>query len=464
MSFMIRRLASRKITIAVFENVLMMAAVVVAAQLRLGAEGWDTFVNAAGIGKAFVISGICQLCFYFADLYDYRATSERRELFMGVIQAVGGASLVLAVLYFWFPGLIIGRGVFLIAVVLMVVFVGVSRVAVEWFNHRTTPGERLLIVGTSPQAIALARELFDRRAELGVEIVGFVDPDPSRVGAVVLNPGVIGTIDDIPAIARTRGVNRVVVSLVDARGRLPMEKLLGMKLSGIRFDHLPSLYEEYTGKIAVENLRPSWLIFSSGFEKTTRRWAAKRGLDILAGSVGIAIGMPLMVLIAAAVKATSRGPVFYHQQRVGLGGRLFTVHKFRSMRVDAEASTGAVWARPNDDRATIIGRFLRRARLDELPQLWNIVKGEMSLVGPRPERPEFVANLTKQIPFYGERHTVKPGLTGWAQVRYTYGASVEDALEKLQYDLFYIKNMSLSLDMLILLSTVKTVMLRRGSA
>jgi lipopolysaccharide/colanic/teichoic acid biosynthesis glycosyltransferase len=171
-----------------------------------------------------------------------------------------------------------------------------------------------------------------------------------------------------------------------------------------------------------------------------------------------------MAIIAAVVKMTSGGPVLYHQRRVGLNGHLFTVHKFRSMRADAEARTGAVWARPNDDRVTAVGRFLRRTRLDELPQLWNVLIGEMSLVGPRPERPEFVAELTKQIPFYGERHTIKPGLTGWAQVRYTYGASVEDALEKLQYDLFYIKNLTITLDLLIMFNTVKTVILRRGAA
>jgi sugar transferase (PEP-CTERM system associated) len=243
-----------------------------------------------------------------------------------------------------------------------------------------------------------------------------------------------------------------------------MDKLLEMKLDGVSFDHLASVYESYTGKIAVENLRPSWLIFSAGFKKSSLVGASKRLLDLLAAGLGMVIALPLMALVMLAIKLTSQGPALYHQQRVGQHGRIFTVHKFRSMRQDAEAATGPVWAaKHGDPRITPVGRFLRRSRLDELPQLWNVLKGDMSFVGPRPERPEFVADLTRQIPFYGQRHVVRPGLTGWAQVRYTYGASVEDALQKLQYDLFYIKNLSLALDLFIILDTVKTVLLRKGA-
>src|SRR5438874_1932240 len=208
-----------------------------------------------------------------------------------------------------------------------------------------------------------------------------------------------------------------------------MDALLDMKLQGVAFDHLASVYEEYTGKIAVENLRPSWLIFSDGFRKTKLLRAGKRLIDMTAATVGLLILWPVMVAVAVLVKLTSSGPVFYHQARVGQYGRVFTIRKFRTMRPDAEAATGAVWARPNDDRITSIGRILRRTRLDELPQLWNIFVGDMSLVGPRPERPEFVKTLTEVIPFYGERHIIRPCLSGWAQVRYTYGASVEDAME-----------------------------------
>jgi len=278
----------------------------------------------------------------------------------------------------------------------------------------------------------------------------------------VINSGVIGAIEDIPAIVRARRVDRVVVDLADARGKLPMGKLLEMRLDGTAFEHLTSVYEEYTGKIAVENLRPSWIIFSSGFSKTRGLLAAKRGIDVIVAGVGLVCALPVLLVLSALVKAGSRGPAFYRQQRVGQHGRLFYVHKIRTMRHDAEAATGAVWAQPGDARVTRIGRVLRRARLDELPQLWNILMGNMSLVGPRPERPEFVSGLTREIPFYGQRHVVKPGLSGWAQVRYSYGASVEDSLEKLQYDLFYIKNMSVALDLFIIFETIKAVVLRRG--
>jgi exopolysaccharide biosynthesis polyprenyl glycosylphosphotransferase len=223
------------------------------------------------------------------------------------------------------------------------------------------------------------------------------------------------------------------------------------------------VYEEYTGKIAIENLRPSWLIFSAGFHKTRLLLVMKRVIDIALALVGLLVTLPLTLIVAALVKLTSPGPALYHQERVGLDGRVFTVHKFRTMQNEAEAGIGPTWARPNDVRVTTLGRFLRRTRFDELPQLWNVLRGDMSFVGPRPERPSFVEQLTATIPFYGQRHVVKPGLTGWAQIRYTYGASVEDAVEKLQYDLYYIKNLSIAFDIVIVLETIKTVVLRRGA-
>jgi sugar transferase (PEP-CTERM system associated) len=360
--------------------------------------------------------------------------------------------------------LIIGRGVFVMASAVIVALVAGWRIAFEWLAVRVGPSERLLIVGTSEASVALARELFSRRQELGVELVGFVDSDPSRVGTSLINPGVVGTVQDIPAIVRSRRVERVVVSLADARGKLPVDDLLQMKLNdGVKFDHLASVYEEYTGKIAIENLRPSWLIFSPGFRKSRVLAGAKRAMDVAGAAVGLSLTLPLLVIVAIAIKVTSRGPVLYNQQRVGKDGRLFTIHKFRSMRVDAEAVTGAVWATKDDPRVTAVGRVLRRTRIDELPQLWNVLVGDMSVVGPRPERPEFVAELTKQIPFYGQRHAVRPGVTGWAQVRHAYGSSVDDALQKLQYELFYIKRLSIAFDLFIALETLKTVLVRRGS-
>jgi sugar transferase (PEP-CTERM system associated) len=259
-------------------------------------------------------------------------------------------------------------------------------------------------------------------------------------------------------------VDRVVVSLSDARGKLPMDRLLDIRLrAGVTFDHLTDVYEQYTGKIAVENLRPSWLIFSAGFRKTPSLLAVKRTMDIVGSFVGLLLALPMMAVVALAVRLSSPGAILYEQERVGLNGRVFRIHKFRSMRADAEATTGPVWSTANDTRVTRVGRFIRLTRLDELPQLWNVLRGDMSLVGPRPERPEFVSTLTEEVPFYGQRHVVKPGLTGWAQIRYTYGASVEDTIEKLQYDLYYIKNMSVALDAVIAIETLKIIILRRGA-
>lgn len=459
-SILLRSLTWRSIGLIACETAVILGCVYLAAVLRFGVD--DAYVGGYGIWKAGLIALVTQVCLYFADLYDFRVIADRREMFVGAVQALGATSLILAGVYYWFPELVVGRGVFATAALLIVTLVFGWRLVFEWTMRRIGPRDRLLLVGTSEGAVQLARELHERR-DLGVAIVGFIDPDPSRVGAPVINPGVIGTIEDIPAIVRARSVDQVVVSLSDARGKLPMEKLLEMKLDGVQFEHLASVYEKYTGKIAVENLRPSWLIFSEGFRKSRVQQTVKRVLDVVLAAVGLVLAAPVMLLVAIAVKASSRGPVLYRQQRVGQHCRVFSVHKFRSMREDAEKETGAVWASKDDARITAVGRLLRQTRLDELPQLWNILRGHMSLVGPRPERPEFVAELTREIPFYGQRHSIRPGLTGWAQVCYTYGASVEDAMQKLQYDLLYIKNMSLSLDLFILAKTLKTVLMRKGA-
>ena len=464
MRFLLHRVRLRSLALAACETAFIMASVAIAAVVRLGPESaFELFLNEGGIVKTLLVVAIAQISMYYADLYDLRVVADRRELFTRLIQAMATTSFALAAVYFWFPSTMLGRGVFLIAAVLVLTMAVAWRVIFEWLSGRLGPRERLLLVGTGQAAVDLARELFSRRHELGVEIVGFIDPDPKKIGTSLLNPGIIGAIEDIPEIVRLRSVDRVVVSLADARGTLPVDRLLDMKLGGVSFDHLASVYEEYTGKIAVENLRPSWFIFSDGFRKTRFLAASKRLLDIVCATVLLLVALPLMLIVVLAVRWTSNGPALYHQRRVGLNGRVFTVHKFRSMKVDAEAATGAVWAsKRGDPRVTPIGGLLRRTRVDELPQLWNVLKGDMSFVGPRPERPEFVAGLTENIRFYGQRHVVRPGLTGWAQVCYTYGATEEDALQKLQYDLYYIKNLSIALDIYIIIETIKTVVLRKG--
>lgn len=464
MALIARGLTWRRTLLVVCEHLLIVCSVLAAARLRLGPDVWIAFVDQHLLARAILIGVVLQVCLHYSDLYDLRQIADRRDLLTRLVQSVGAASMALAFLYYWIPDLIIGRGVFVIAAGLIIALVAGWRLLFDWLSLRIGPAERLLIVGTTGAAVELARELFERRQELGVELVGFVDQDPAKVGTAVLNPGVVGHVSDIPRIVRERRVDRVVVSLGDARGKLSMDQLLEMKLKdGVSFDHLASVYERYTGKIAVENLRPSWFIFSPEFRKNRFYLRIKRLMDLLGGALGLLLASPLMLLTALGVKLGSAGPVFYHQRRVGQDGVVFTVHKFRSMRVDAESGTGAVWARENDPRVTAFGRFMRKTRLDELPQLWNVLMGDMSLVGPRPERPEFVDDLTQTIPFYGQRHVVKPGLTGWAQIRYSYGSTVEDALEKLQYDLYYIKNLSAVFDVYIMLETAKTVILRKGT-
>jgi sugar transferase (PEP-CTERM system associated) len=445
----------RSLALITCESLLITAAVGLSAYLLYGQQAGVFLMTPNLALKSLLIAFTCQVCLYYADLYEFGMTSDRRELVARILRALGVSSILIGALYFWFPSLVIGSGVVQMTAVIAVALAIGWRITFVWLTRSLAPRQRFLIVGTSATARNFAREL-QSREEVGVTIVGFVDAEPSA--------DVIGSFDDIPAIVRARSVDRVVVSLADARGKLPMETLLQMKLNGVTFDHLASVYEEYTGKIAVENLRPSWLIFADGFRKSRGHAIVKRAVDVVVSAAALLVVLPLLAVIAIAIRLTSRGPVFYHQRRVGQSGHLFDVHKFRSMCRDAEAATGPVWAaKQGDARVTPLGRILRRSRLDELPQLWNILCGNMSLVGPRPERPEFVGALSQQIPFYAQRHIVKPGLTGWAQVRYTYGASVEDALEKLQYDLFYIKHMSIVMDLMIMLETVKTVILRRGA-
>jgi sugar transferase (PEP-CTERM system associated) len=447
----------RSSTLIMTETALLLGAVAAGVYMQFGTM--PELGDAGLLPKALLIVIVCQLCLYWGDLYDHPRASNHLELLVRTLQALGATCLVLAALYTLFPALIIARGVLTPATILATAGVITWRLTYAWLARRVGPRERLLMVGTSTAGLALANELHDSE-DLSVQIVGLVDADHT-VGSRAL-PW-LGGIEEIPSIVRARAVDRVVVSMADARGKLPMQKMLEMKLDGVRFDYLAAVYEEYTGKIAVENLRPSWLIFNPGFRKTRRLLAVKRVIDITAASVGLLLAAPVLLVLAVIIKVTSPGPVFYSQRRVGCNSQIFTVYKLRSMCVDAEKGTGAVWAsRAGDARVTKIGRFMRRTRLDEIPQFLNILLGNMSMVGPRPERPEFVQSLEQQIPFYRQRHVIKPGLTGWAQVRYTYGSSVEDAMEKLQYDLFYVKHLSVSLDLFIIFETIKTVLLRRG--
>jgi sugar transferase (PEP-CTERM system associated) len=275
-------------------------------------------------------------------------------------------------------------------------------------------------------------------------------------------PIVVGDYTEIPSIVKAGGVDRIVVALDERRGKFPLEQLLLCRLKGVRVDDGVAFTERFAGKLSVENLHPSFLIFSDGFKRSAIFKNMKRGFDILFSLLGLALLSPVGLMVSVAIKLDSKGPVFYWQERVGEDGKIFHLLKFRSMRTDAEEK-GPSWAKVDDGRITRVGRWIRKLRFDEIPQMLNVLKGEMSFIGPRPERQFFVDQLKKEIPFYSERHVIKPGITGWAQIRYQYGASKEDALEKLKYDLYYIKHMSLFFDLMIIFETAKVVLLGRGA-
>jgi sugar transferase (PEP-CTERM system associated) len=269
-------------------------------------------------------------------------------------------------------------------------------------------------------------------------------------------------VDELPALVAQYGISRIIVALEDRRQTLPIRDLVRLRVAGVRVEEAHSTVSSLTGRVWLETVKPSWFVFSDGFRRSALTAFLKRTIDLACGLLGLVLSSPLMLIVAAAIRVDSRGPVIYRQPRVGLRGRVFDVLKFRSMRIDAEAQNGAQWASECDPRVTRVGGFLRKYRLDELPQFVNVIRGEMSFVGPRPERPVFVEQLRKEISYYDERHTVRPGLTGWAQVQYQYGASVEDAARKMEYDLFYLKNMSILFDCAIIFKTVGIVLTGHG--
>jgi sugar transferase (PEP-CTERM system associated) len=383
-------------------------------------------------------------------------------LYIRLLQATGLASIALSFIFYALPDFTLGRGVFLLSLILMLTLMACWRVLAMWLLGHPRLAERVLILGTDQTAINLAREILDRRSD-GYEVVGFVGNDPRLVGQSLINPCVVGVTSDIEQIVRQHRPDRIVVAIADRRGQLPIDPLLRMKLRGeVVIEESASFYERMAGRISTEMLRPSWLIFSGNSRRMLIYKRARILLDAVFALIGLVLSLPVMALTAIAIKLDSRGPVFYIQERVGLYNKVFKIIKFRSMHTDAEAG-GPVWAGEADPRVTRVGRVIRKLRIDELPQFVNVIRGDMTFIGPRPERPEFVEGLEREIPFYSQRHLVKPGLTGWAQVRYPYGASVEDAMQKLQFDLYYIKNQSPVLDAIIIFETVRIVLFGRGA-
>jgi len=319
-----------------------------------------------------------------------------------------------------------------------------------------------MILGHGRLSKVIIDEIADR-PDSGYQVSGVISLNSTPFSASFQNVPLFSKSEALSELAESLHTKKIIVAMDERRGQFPTEELLRCKMKGIKIIEGATLYEELAGKIFVEKLNPSWFIFSEGFHKSRVSRIVKRSTGLMVASIGLLLTLPLIGLIALAIKLDSKGPVVFKQDRSGMDGRVFKLCKFRSMIDNAEAASGPCWATDKDCRITRVGKILRKYRLDEIPQMWNVLKGDMSFVGPRPERPEFVKELAKMIPYYSERHTVKPGITGWAQVSYRYGASVEDSLEKLKYDLFYIKNMSLVMDLIIMFKTAKIVLLKSGA-
>ncbi len=412
------------------------------------------------VPKVIFASALATFVLSLGRLYDIRLPLGRREMVARLLACQAITGLLIAAAGFAVPYLRLGRAAYFQIGILVTLGLIVWRLAWlgPWsYRHMRI---RVLVLGTGAIGKVIAGLL--KSGARPFTIIGFLDDNPNAPDTIPDGQFLLGKIKDLPAIVDEVRPDLVVVAQMNRRGNFPAKALLECRLRGIQVEDWPTFYEKETGKILVTDLRPSWLIFSDGFVKTPRTEIIKRLFDMTLALAGLLVALPIMALVALAIRLESGGPALFRQARLGQNGRVFILNKFRSMRQDAERDTGPVWTQQQDPRVTRVGSFLRRTRLDELPQLFNVLVGDMSFIGPRPERPEFVYELQKQIPFYVERLSVKPGITGWAQVRYRYGASVEDALEKLQYDLYYIKNLSLFLDLVILISTIQVVLFARG--
>jgi sugar transferase (PEP-CTERM system associated) len=444
----------RSLILLVGEALIIWTSFLLATVLQNREDSYLVLYFQHGWYKIFAVTLFVLVCSHWFDLYDPARFNAKGELYFRLLLVPGVLALLLALIEHYFQDFNLGNGAFLLGLIILTFALLGWRTAYEWLVQQPYLRERIYVLGTGERAQRLVQGL-RQRSELGVEVVGWT-----------------GTLEGLPTreeaaahmldVSRKRA-HRVIVAMPDRRGTLPVIELLQLRLDGVKVEDATSWLEKMSGRIEVDNLYPSWLIYAEGFRFSAGFMALRRLISVTIALTGLILILPVIPLVILAIKLDSRGPVFYRQQRVGRNNVPFYVYKFRTMRQDAEAQTGAVWAGADDPRITRIGRFLRSSRLDEIPQLWCVLRGDMAFVGPRPERPEFVEWLTKQIPYYPVRHVVRPGITGWAQVRYKYGSTVEDAKEKLQYDLYYIKNISIGLDLLIMFQTVKTILLARGA-
>jgi sugar transferase (PEP-CTERM system associated) len=434
---------------------------------RLGAgEARFMLTYQYGAVKILFVSAAFLMCMYYFDLYDSAIVSNRREALVRLVQVMGVAYIALGLFYYLYPPMKLGRGVFHLGFLFVGLLLLLWRRLFSAINSAQGFAERVVILGEGALAESLLREI-ERRPELGIRVAGRAAlPTVDRYPGGHETPVVLsqtGFCEGLAIGRPVRGIDRIVVAMEERRGKLPVDLLLSLKNRGVQVQDGNDVYESITGKVPIESIRLSWLLFSPGSHASRLFLIYKRFASVIISIVGLLLSLPLIPFVILAIKLSSRGRVLYWQNRVGRDDKVFRCYKFRTMRSDAEADSGPMWAEDGDPRVTPVGRFLRKMRIDEIPQLLNVLKGDMSLVGPRPERPEFVAALNEQIPYYHLRHSVRPGITGWAQILYKYGSSVEDAKEKLRYDLYYIKNRSVGLDLLIVLNTIKIVLLSRGA-
>jgi sugar transferase (PEP-CTERM system associated) len=412
--------------------------------------------------EAVLTAAVLIACLYYGELYEQEGLRRRVDLLIRLAGCFAAGTLLLTAFFFAVPQLGVGRGVLVIYLPLALTAIFAWRVAFVWAWDNDALSERVLIMGTGQSARGIAVEM-RRRSPVGLRMLGFLSTHADEIGRTLVHPSVIGTVADVHRLAEEQDVSLILIAQEDLRGRLPIEALLQCRLKGIHVEEATSFYERLTGRILLRDLRPSALVFSDGFVRPRLLFSIKRVTEPVLGAIALALLAPLLALIAVLVRVDAPGPILYRQRRIGEGGRVFLLLKFRTMRDSAESVSGPVWSSPNGDpRVTRLGRWLRKARLDELPQLINVLRGEMSFVGPRPERPEFVEMLAPVIPYYEERHSVRPGITGWAQINFPYGSTLEDTEEKLEYDLYYLKHMSVALDFVIVLKTLRVMLLGRG--
>jgi sugar transferase (PEP-CTERM system associated) len=452
----------RVFLLLVTENALIILGVWLTVSLQTGWGMFGLLPDSALVGKALLITAVCQICLYFNDLYDLKSITSRAEIAIRALKSFGAASIILALIYVVVPQARFGRGVVETTVLSVALVILFWRVLIEWVHRLYGTGDRILVIGTGPLATSLTRQVA-ARPDLHLQVTGLVSVNGVGPGVATAGAPYLGQLAKLKEIADRAKPDRVVIALEERRQYLPMETLLRLRLQGVRVEYANTLYEKLTGRVPIDSIQPSGLVFSDVFHKSARSFFYRRVLGVTFALLGLALLSPLLVFIAIAIRLDSPGPVLYRQARVGLDGRVFEVLKFRSMRTNAESETGPVWARMNDPRVTRVGRLMRKFRLDELPQLINIVRGDMNFVGPRPERPYFVEKLSPLIPYYDIRHVIRPGVTGWAQISCSYGSTIDETKDKLEYDVFYIKNQSISLDLVILFQTLKIALFGRGA-